>query len=83
MLQDRASDPLHGLFKIRPNERREFGVIPRSVECKAPSSVRDCFKVSGREVSEPVGERGNTSVWSNSHAIEALVEQTLAPRTAR
>ncbi len=31
MLQDGPADPLYGLFKISPNERRELGAFRRSI----------------------------------------------------
>ena len=84
MLQDGgAPNPLNGLFKIDPNKRRECGAVRRPVERKAPGCVRDCLKVRRGQVAEPVGEAGNTSIWTESHAIQVLAEQALATRSAR
>lgn len=82
-LQDGPADSLHGLFKIRPNERREFGAAWRPVERKAPSSVRDGLKVGGGEVLEAVRERRDTGVCAESHAIRVFPEETLATLTPR
>jgi len=83
VLQDYPPDPLYGFFKIRPNERRNPGPVRRPVEREAPSSVRDGLKVGGREILEPVGQRGNTGICTKSYPIQVLREQTLATLTAR
>ncbi len=83
VLQDSPSYPLHGLFKIRPYERRRFGAVRRPVECEAPSSFRDCLKVGRGKVKEPAGEGGNIGICTKSYAIQVLREQPLATLAAR
>ncbi len=78
VLQDRASDPLDSLFKIRPNERGDPTAVQYPVEREAPSSVRNSFKVGRGEILEPVGQHGNPGICTKSHAIKVFRQQTLA-----